>query len=129
MPDVENRKTSRLADAKAFGGDYDLVDVDEMIYMVDYFRRIGMHTSTGMGTTSISGLELNALDDRLCLGLTPWEFETLLNMSRCYDNGLSRHKDPESDPPYIADMEAYKEKIKAHRDAIRENLNDSQAKR
>lgn len=60
----------------------------------------GVVANGGMGTTGLSWVDVKTWSDLTGVVMTPWEAETLYEMSSAYAISLERAKDPECPPPW-----------------------------
>ena len=65
----------------------------------------------GMGWGPLSAVELRAWCEGCGESLTPWEFRTLLAMSRAYAGEYEPAKEPARVAPFEEDVEARRERV------------------
>lgn len=81
------------------GGTPLLPEVDAA-YMVGHWYAVGQVMPTGQGVLPLSAAELRAWQQGRQADLAPWEFQTLLDMSRAYVGQLHESEKPECPPPF-----------------------------
>lgn len=75
-------------------------DVGDAEYLVEYWRSAGMAMSGALGSGPITSSELAAWQIGRGVDLTPFEFESILEMSRDYLSSMQAGSKPECPPPY-----------------------------
>lgn len=98
-PDEEKQPT-RAERMEANGGNPLFPDVGEAAYAIHYWQDAGSVGVGGMGLAPLSAAELTAWQQGRGLSLAPWEFQTILDMSRAYVAESRAAEKPECPPPY-----------------------------
>ena len=75
-------------------------EVYEVEYLIAYWQDMGMVGSGAMGMTPIAHSELLAWMNGKAIYLSPWEFGTIIEMSRAYISEYYQAETPDHPPPY-----------------------------
>lgn len=106
-----------------------LPDVDGFDYLVSIFTDTGMVSQGGMGIAPLTWSEIDAFESCNRLGLSAWENQRIMAMSRAYCKWHSqggKQKDMPDHVPYIEDTEETRAKMRqtvlTQRDKSHENI-------
>jgi hypothetical protein len=75
-------------------------DITGAEYMVEYWHILGRCSSGSMGPVPLSATEIRSWQKGTLIDLEPWEFSTLIEMSRGYVSSFLEGEKPETPPPY-----------------------------
>jgi hypothetical protein len=100
----------------AEGGDILMPDPGDAAYLLDYWRDAGCAVPGGMSLAALTSEELVAWQNGSHTALSPWEFQTILDMSREYVGFLRTAEDPATASPHGEHVEQEK------RDTVKRNL-------
>ncbi len=107
VPDYEDKdriRLSREAEFKYYQVEYDKAPLPTNgRYLLSYFRHSGRFLQTTGGPTPLTWTELESFDRANQLDMTVWEKRLLMQMSITHVNGLTKHKAPDSPPPYVSE--------------------------
>jgi len=98
---TEQRDLTRGEKIEQNGGSILYPYVGEASYLLDYWQGAGMVCPSGMGPTALTSCELESWQRCSGIQLTPWEFQTIRDMSRAYINQSAASDDLNCPPPYI----------------------------
>lgn len=91
---------TRLDRIVSNGGKPLMPDVGESGFVVAYWQDVGMVLSGGMGPVPLTASELTAWQRGIGIELMPWEFSTILEMSRAYLGARNEGTKADCPPPY-----------------------------
>lgn len=98
MPD--KKQLSRADDIEARGGVPLMPDLGHEVYLWVHLSNAGLCMSGFNGAVPLTASELAAWQQGTKTYLSPWDFSTILALSRAYCSELVRAKNPDQLPPY-----------------------------
>lgn len=106
------RGETRLEERNRKGLDSPLPPIDrEAAYLLSYLLEVGPVTSSGMGSSALTFVELQAWQTQAGLDLQPWEVTTLRHLSRVYAAESSRAASPAAQPLWIPEIEVNRKAV------------------
>jgi hypothetical protein len=115
----EKASKSRMSEYTDSNIEPPLPDVEGAFYLVKALLALGLSESNGMGSVPVSWGNIKAWADATQTDLSPFELETLFQMSKNYANELNIATDPKRPAPYI-NLSA--ERIEQNRSAVADKL-------
>lgn len=95
----ENR-ISRARKIENNGGTLLMPPVSECEYLLNWWQDAGVIGYGAMGMLPLSCRDINEWQDATGIELTPWEFNTMREMSKAYVSQSHDSEKPECHPPY-----------------------------
>jgi hypothetical protein len=96
----EKTKQTRAEKIEANGGKPLMPDVEGAEYLLAYWQASGKCNVGAMGPIPLTPADLLAWQHGTRTDLLPWEFSSILEMSRGYVGMISEGEKPETPPPF-----------------------------